>query len=1037
MKTNLPHLQPVGKSSLPATFRKNYSFKTVYHRVWMFMLLGLLGIATFAQNAIVGSGFAPGWGGACGSNADFQYFAPGAGGSWKRSSFANGTNNQFFRLAVDWDGQFRQHTITIGSDVKVEPGTEYTLNGTCTTSGAMFIDVASTDHTYIFKTANAGTNPQYRFVYFRLEGAEKSIAAVSQATDIKAGQPSTITATLEDEIVPGMGVYLRYTTDAFATSTVLPMTGADTEFTANIPGFAQGTEVTYYCFTSGSGLAAQLNHSNADFFTINLNGNEGLNYRYTVLGADGYKTIANGDWTNPATWEGGAIPNSEEADAIIDHNVTVNENVAIRSLKLKGGVMMTIPENRTLTIGNNGLIDNSNGALFMGTGLLRFAGAGGFAGPTQLYSVQLNGAVDLKGSFIQHQLEIRPNGAVADKMPVYGVGSTLVMNVNGAYNSFFEWTPQEPVHHVRLVAGTSYTLCNSSPTAAFKANGDIVVETDAAFFADPLCNGNEGAEALPQTNVDFLTIGRHLAINPNGQFVVRNGDVGDLNNGAKFNIRVKGDVINNAGFLTLNNHIGDDLYVEGNWVNDGVFNPGNNGSAGDNPVTVSDGRAVLMVGTQLQTIGGSTVTEFHYLIIDNAAGAVLAQKVEVSRALILQSGKVNMQGNSIMLGTLFAAEGGPYILGRLVGGGSNAYLYGGELFRAVSNIPQPTDDGEQVAPNAGQTYLFPMGTADAYRPFSITYTKLPSQFGMVGVMHEGGPGVVTGAQPNLTDADGVAISNYYTNALWNLNTAEIPELNDEILPEGIFTVSYTCNGCEVGKSNLQQIRAIRRMNGESPWMLPNSELSSLVPTTGTPAEPTVGRTGVTGYQQYAIGLSDLALPVSLTSFVGTRTATGNLLSWVSSSEENFSHYELQRSTDSRNWMQIARINGTGGNFIRTYSHLDQKATGLNYYRLNMVDRDGSSKFSHIVILKGNEPVSGGLTAAYHPGMQHVILQNNGGAFDAGTQARVIDINGRVLTQQIIGSTNIHHLKTGRLASGIYMVQVQQGKEQEVIKVWVH
>lgn len=1032
MKTNLPRLKTAGVHVMPLA-SSNYSFTNLIFRLCLILLAAFFGLSAFAQNAIVGAGFAPGWGGDCGSNADFQYFSGSAGSSWIRTTKANGTGNQFFRLGVDWDGQRRQHTITIGSDEKVDPGTEYSLNSNCTTSGAMFIDVANADHNYVFKTFNAGTNPQYRMVYFRVEGDIRTITSVSVPGTVNAGNPATITATLSDNLAAGQGVYLRYTTDAFATSSVIGMSGAGNSFSANIPGFAQGTEVTYYCFTSGSGLAAQLNHNNADFFTINLNGNEGLNYKYTVQGPLGIATIAPGNWTNPATWEGGIVPNGPDALAVIRHNVTLNNSSqTVRTL--------TIEPSGTLNCGSQYLnladkaVVNNSGNFNAGTGRMIFEGSGEVLGNSIVfYGVEVSGEVHFTTSVtINNALNILPGGSIVKSGQLtYSENGTLIIATENIYNSMGEWTPSESPANVIVDEMTTYILCNEAYDATFTAKKAITIYNTGVFIVDPLCNGNTAQPPGPNVSVDILTLqGGSFIIEEGGKFEVQTGDVGSLSIGTRFQVVVKGDLIN-LGELKLNDDIGDDLYVEKVWDNWGKFDPGSNASAGDNPLTKKDGRAVIFNGNTQQTLSGEP-TDFHYLVVNNPQGILVETDFTVSRGLGLMNGKINLNEKSLLVGTVLGETDpdAPFILGKINGGSQNSYVYGGKLTRMISNKTQPSDDEEQIAPNLGQPYLFPVGTENEYRPFNITYAAYPMAPMEIGVAHFGGAGVVSGNKPNITDVDGVEIKEYFANAAWMV-TAPVAEPSPTYF--GTFNVSYTCNNCVVGLSNPDKIRGIRRASIDADWVAPGE----IIPTTGSNVSPTVGRSGLTGFSQYAIGYNPIILPVRLKTFTGSRTASGNRLSWVSSSEINFSHYELQRSTDSRSWEQIVRINGSGGTFDKTYSHLDQKATGLNYYRLHMVDNDGSSRFSHIVTLKGSEQVAGTIVAAYQPGMQHIILQHNGGGFAAGTQARIADINGRILTQQVIGNTNIHYLQTGRLAAGVYMVQVQQGNEQETIKVWVH
>jgi hypothetical protein len=183
----------------------------------------------------------------------------------------NGTGNQYWRFGVDWGGIKKQLTNTLGSDITVTPGTKYLLNTNCTTSGALLYNVSSTSNRYIFKTLNAGTDPTGSWTFFDLSSSPITVSNVTRnLTSVGAGQPVTVTVTLSGSLPTGQGAYIRYTTDNYATSTIEALTGSGTSYTATIPSAtnASGANVSYYIFTSGSGLT--IANADADLYTINL-----------------------------------------------------------------------------------------------------------------------------------------------------------------------------------------------------------------------------------------------------------------------------------------------------------------------------------------------------------------------------------------------------------------------------------------------------------------------------------------------------------------------------------------------------------------------------------------------------------------------------------------------------------------------------------------------------------------------------------------------------------------------------------------------
>ena len=73
--------------------------------------------------------------------------------------------------------------------------------------------------------------------------------------------------------------FIRYTTDGFGASQIVPLTGSDSILTATIPGQLPGAEVNFYVFSSTIVTPT----ANFDMVSLRILNNDGLNYRYSVL----------------------------------------------------------------------------------------------------------------------------------------------------------------------------------------------------------------------------------------------------------------------------------------------------------------------------------------------------------------------------------------------------------------------------------------------------------------------------------------------------------------------------------------------------------------------------------------------------------------------------------------------------------------------------------------------------------------------------------------------------------------------------------
>jgi hypothetical protein len=92
------------------------------------------------------------------------------------------------------------------------------------------------------------------------------------------------------------------------------------------------------------------------------------------------------------------------------------------------------------------------------------------------------------------------------------------------------------------------------------------------------------------------------------------------------------------------------------------------------------------------------------------------------------------------------------------------------------------------------------------------------------------------------------------------------------------------------------------------------------------------------------------LPISLLDFVASkRNENQALLTWSTSSEYNSSHFEVETSTNGESWAKIGEVKAQGVSFQLSNYELvhPNPALGINYYRLNLVDLDGSADYSKI------------------------------------------------------------------------------------------
>ena len=161
------------------------------------------------------------------------------------------------------------------------------------------------------------------------------------------------------------------------------------------------------------------------------------------------------------------------------------------------------------------------------------------------------------------------------------------------------------------------------------------------------------------------------------------------------------------------------------------------------------------------------------------------------------------------------------------------------------------------------------------------------------------------------------------------------------------------------------------------------------------------------------------LPVTLTGFSAERRNGSNQLGWTTASEQNTAGFHIEYSTDGSRFQRAGFVaaarSSAGHNY--SYNHPVALTTDM-YYRLAIVDDDGSTRYSSIVRLSAKE---GGIKIYPSVVRNGIInLELNGRM----QKMQLVNSSGKLVFEKalkdISGTTavNLPHL-----AKGLYIVQV--------------
>lgn len=166
-----------------------------------------------------------------------------------------------------------------------------------------------------------------------------------------------------------------------------------------------------------------------------------------------------------------------------------------------------------------------------------------------------------------------------------------------------------------------------------------------------------------------------------------------------------------------------------------------------------------------------------------------------------------------------------------------------------------------------------------------------------------------------------------------------------------------------------------------------------------------------------------SLPVELTVFEAEQKSNIVELGWKTQSEIQNDGFLVEHSLDGSSWTQIGFVEGKG-NSIDLNEYLfnhENPVGGINYYRLNQIDYDGTSNHSKVI---GVEFLSeGGFSGpfAIYPNPVEDVL-NLVSKTDEECLARVYDLNGKIVFEENVNQAD-SSFDLSKLASGIYVMNI--------------
>lgn len=758
----------------------------------------------------------------------------------------------------------------------------------------------------------------------------------------------------------------------------------------------------------------------------------------TITALTSYDTKADGNWNDPNTWFCAVPPVGTSVPVNINHNVTLNTDATINaSVTIAAGKTLIVNANmlnvgtatgaatQTLTV--NGTLNASGGTINVGTAA---------AVATSNLTVASGGSLLLSNGAIN----LGPTGGFNRSYTNGGTmtvsGGTFTINGRATFSSGSTFNQSSGsiiidgnsgASGTSVASGTALLLINS---ALGSVTGGELVFTDPNFNASGKALDYNVSTTPMSWSAAHVTrfgdgISAQASSNTGGFIVECYTSTGRLFMGS---VDVKGGnttnrwtslgawSMNTAGTLTVDadseirlNSSSISPVIAGNLVNNGIITStvtvvfatlsGNAVIAGTTPQTVS-GNGVFrnLVTSPTANWTSITVNNSGGITFSGASSLTGTGTGSISGTLTLTSGKI-FNSSPLTLGTTTSS------FGTLSGGGTTAYITG--EFRRWNGATTGTT-----------ARIFPIGSTASYQPVNINFTVAQTTAGVISALFTNmNPG--TGGLPLLDG--GITCTSVSPSGYWTV---------DRISGGGgTYTADVNASGFTKndGTSPITQfsdIRLLKRANGGS-W----------VNTDGTPTAPaslaSVTRPGCTGFSQFGVGGTEVALPLELKSFTGKVLDHSNLLEWTTASEKNVAWHIIERSPNGFDgWEETGRKVSYGDALINQFYTLEDRTPLVkSFYRLRSEDRDGREQVSDVIVLVRENDQLGIIAVFPNPVTDLLQVRFNAEGESVAT-VRVTDFTGRLIREQKTDTqkgVNDLSVDTGQLGTGTYFIQILVGE----------
>ncbi len=469
-------------------------------------------------------------------------------------------------------------------------------------------------------------------------------------------------------------------------------------------------------------------------------------------------------------------------------------------------------------------------------------------------------------------------------------------------------------------------------------------------------------------------------------------------------------------------------YMRGNYSNStsGVNTAGQDDDS--ITITINTGRTVTMGNSSVLQEGSvttNTITNFGKYIYDingtldmrtTSTSCIIAHSTKANSNITINVNGTWLTGNAMRFastattvpaGTMNANVGNNGVVdagARTIN--TSSAVTNMVFYNAVSGQYFYNMTGNGVLKNKiGNTEItYPIGTNNTYSPVKLTNS------GTADIIAVGVKNTFDNPVPN---------SNYVVNKQFNITPTTSNVVNLAIalgwLPADQASGFSVNNPMVVGHW------------GGTAWDLTSAVFSGA----GTIASPYYAKAfGFTSFSPFIVANASMGLPLTLLSFSGSYNGKKTDLLWSTTNEINIRNFSIERSSNGIAFTSIGTVDAKNGTSRMDYAFADQSPlAGLSYYRLKIIEKDGTSRYSKIVTI--NTALIHSFSLYPNPATSNVNVMH--GMITKPTTLQLYTLDGKLITTMTLATgTTQTNLDINQLPKGYYLIAINDGSVSTLV-----